>query len=129
MKHTLVLAGCAVAAVLGGAPNASGAVIKTVSHFGTPGSSTGSITVGSNPATNNDDELGQSPNVIPGSVFFNSAGYLETEFVLEQSGGTTEYLFKQNFVNSRFNNQWVGFRFELGFGTGSNFVLSQNGDP
>jgi hypothetical protein len=50
---------------------------------------------------------------------------METEFVLENSGGTTEYRFTQTFVNTR-RAAWTGFRFELGSGTGAEFV--QGGD-
>ncbi|HYO80769.1 MAG TPA: hypothetical protein VES20_05155 [Bryobacteraceae bacterium] len=50
---------------------------------------------------------------------------METEFVLANSGGTTEYRFTQAFVNTR-SAAWSGFRFELGFATGAAFV--QAGD-
>jgi hypothetical protein len=111
--------------VLNGAfSRAAAATIDSVSTFSTPGFSTGSVgPVGSTPAPNNEDEVSASPNVIPFSVFFNSPGTLETEFVLTNSGGTTEYRFTQSFLNNT-DNVWMGFRFELGFGTGSNFVLS-----
>jgi hypothetical protein len=107
---------------------AAAATINSISTFSTPGFSTGSAgPVGVTPAPNNDDVLGNSPNVIPFSVFFNSPGILETEFVLGESGGTTEYRFTQTFFNNT-DVVWGGFRFELGFGTGANFVLSQLAD-
>jgi len=53
---------------------------------------------------------------------------METEFVLANSGGTTEYRFTQTLINNTPNATWTGFRFELGFGTGANFVLSQLAD-
>jgi len=83
--------------------------------------------VGTTPAPNNDDAPGASPNAISYSIFFNSPGALETEFVLSDSGGTTEYLFNQLFINNS-NWTWTGFRFELGYGTGANFVRSQPAD-
>ncbi len=90
-----------------------------------PGFSTGSIgPVGSTPAVNNDDALGPSPNVIPYSLFLNSPGGLEVEFILANSGGTTEYRFTQSFLNNT-DAVWTGFRFELGYGLGANFVSSQ----
>jgi hypothetical protein len=107
---------------------AGAATIGSVSTFSTPGFSTGSMgPVGSTPAPNNDDDTGSSPNVIPYNVFFNSPGILETEFVLANSGGTTEYRFTQSFLNNT-PTVWTGFRFELGFGTGTSFVLSQLAD-
>jgi hypothetical protein len=112
----------AVAALLVAATNSPAATISSVSTFSLPGFSTGSVgPVGSTPAVNNDDDPGASPNVIPFSVFFNSPGAMETEFVLENSGGTTEYRFTQTFVNTR-SAAWTGFRFELGSGTGAGFV-------
>ena len=115
-----------VAALLVTVPGSPAATITSVSLFSLPGFSTGSAgPVGSTPAVNNDDDPGASPNVIPFSVFFNSPGAMETEFVLSDSGGTTEYRFTDTFVNTR-NALWNGFRFELGSGTGANFV--QAGD-
>lgn len=111
-----------------GVTNAGAATINSVGAFLTPGVSTGTFgPVGNTPAPNNDDVLGASPNVIPTTVFFNSPGILETEFVLANSGGTTEYRFTQTFFNNS-GASWTGFRFELGFETGSSFVLSQLAD-
>jgi hypothetical protein len=102
----------------------SAAVITAISTFSLPDFSTGSVgPVGNTPAINNDDDPGTSPNQISYSVFLNSPGALETEFELQNSGGTTEYFFPQVFFNTR-NTQWIGFRFELGFGTGDQFVLA-----
>lgn len=107
---------------------AGAATIGSVSEFSTPGFSTGSMgPVGNTPAPNNDDVTGASPNLIPYNIFFNSPGILETEFVLTNSGGTTEYRFTQSFLNNT-PAVWTGFIFELGFGTGANFVLSQLAD-
>jgi hypothetical protein len=107
---------------------AAAATIGSVGTFSTPEFSTGSVgPVGNTPAPNNDDVTGASPNVIPYNVFFNSPGILETEFVLANSGGTTEYRFTQSFLNNT-PAVWTGFRFEVGFGTGANFVLSQFAD-
>ncbi len=102
----------------------------TVNGFGSvslPGFSTGTLgPVGATPAPNNDDDPGLSPNVIPYSVFLNSPGSVEVEFLLADSGGTTEYRFTQGFVNTR-SAPWTGFRFELGFGTGADFVKATSG--
>lgn len=126
MQHKLFWVSWALAAAV--IPCANAGTISSVSAFVTPGASTGSAgPIGNTPAPNNDDAVGDSPNVIPYSIFFNSPGFLETEFVLAQSGGTTEYRFTQNFINNS-SATWTGFRFELGFGTGANFVLSQLAD-
>jgi len=115
-----------VAALLVAVTDSPAATIKSVSLFSLPGFSTGSAgPFGSTPVVNNDDDPGASPNVIPFSVFFNSPGAMETELILENSGGTTEYRLTDTFVNTR-NAPWTGFRFELGFGTGASFV--QAGD-
>jgi hypothetical protein len=76
--------------------------------------------VGNTPAPNNDNHQGASPNGIPNSFFFNTPGMLETEFALTNSGATTEYRLTQSFFNNT-DTTWAGFRFELGFGTGTNF--------
>lgn len=109
------------------ATNARAATINSLSTI-LPGASTGSVgPYGVTPAVNNDDEIGESQNVIPYSIFLNSPDILETEFVLGNSAGTTEYRFTQTFFNNT-GTDWSGFRFELGYGTGSDFVLSQLAD-
>jgi hypothetical protein len=93
-----------------------------------PGASTGSVgPIGLTPAPNNDNETGPSPNVIPYSIFYNTFGTLEVEFEVTDSGGVTEYRITQNVVNNS-RVIWRDFHFELGFGTGANFVRSGAGD-
>src|SRR5687768_8582524 len=107
---------------------AEAATIASVATFSTPGFSTGSVgPVGSTPSPNNDNEMIPSPNVIPYSVFFNTLGTLETEFVVENSGASTEYRFTQTFINNT-GVLWTGFLFELGFGTGATFTRSTISD-
>jgi hypothetical protein len=101
-------------------------VITAVTSFSLPGSSTGSITAGSTPSPNNDNAA-PSPNVVPFSITFNSLGFAEYEFAVANSAGTTEYLFTGSLVNNT-GQAWAGYHFELGFGTGANFVLSGLGD-
>jgi hypothetical protein len=114
--HVTVLIGWTV---LAGAANADAAIITAFGDINSPGSSTIGP-VGLTPAPNNDNSTA-SPNVIPAQVFFNNLGPLEIEFVVENSGGTTEYAFSQNFINVN-TVPWLGFNFELGFGTGDDFV-------
>lgn len=48
-------------------------------------------------------------------------GTLDVEFVVEHSGGTTEYLFTQTICDDT-GFAWTGFHYVLGFGPGANFV-------
>jgi hypothetical protein len=103
---------------------AEAAVITAVGSFELPGSSTGTVgPVGATPAPNNDNVTDPSPNTVPYSVFLNTLGTVETEFLLQSSGGTTEYRITQQLVNNT-GLAWEGFVFELGFGTGGAFVRS-----
>jgi len=102
--------------------------ISTVTTVSLPGFSTGNIgNLGANPAPNNDNATGASPNTIPYSVFHNTLGTMEVEFVVNDSGGTTEYRFTQTFINNT-GQVWTGFEFELGYGLGDAFAPSGAGD-
>ena len=46
--------------------------------------------MGATPSPNNDNATGASANVVPYSIFFNSLGTLDVEFVATNSGGTTK---------------------------------------
>lgn len=93
-----------------------------------PGASTGTLgPVGATPSPNNDNSAGASPNAVPYSLFLNSPGGFESVFTVSNSGGTTEYVFTQTLVNNS-GVAWTGFRFELGFGTGSAFAASSVAD-
>jgi PEP-CTERM motif len=107
----------------GVAADAFAAVITSVSEFSLPGFSTGSLgPIGLTPDPNNDNAAA-SANTIPSSIFLNTFGTIEMEFVLEPSGGTTEYRFTQSLVNNT-GLAWTDYHFELGFGTGASFVRS-----
>jgi hypothetical protein len=110
--------------LLGFAIEASGGVITSAPVFSLPGSSTGSLgSFGATPAPNNDNAAAASPNVINYQIFFNSPGFAEVVYNVEDSGGTTEYFINQApFLVNNSGLTWTGFRFELGFGTGSDFV-------
>ena len=100
--------------------------ITNIGTFSLPGFSTGNLgPVGNTPAPNNDNAVGASPNTIPYSIFYNAqgVGITDAEFVVANSGGTTEYRFTQSLVNNT-GQVWLGFHYELGFGTGANFVRS-----
>jgi hypothetical protein len=127
MRATLRAAALGAAVILVGSGSASAGVITPTVQFILPGSSTGSIgPIGANPAPNNDNATAQSPNAIPYSVFFNSPGFIEVEFPVANSGGVTEYFINQSFFNNS-GLTWTGFVFELGYGTGDNFVRAGDG--
>jgi PEP-CTERM motif len=110
--------------LLSGAAQAGAATITMVSVFSLPGFSTGSVgPVGLTPDPNNDNVTTANANTIPSSVFLNTFGTSEIEFVLAPSGGTTEYSFTQALVNNT-GQTWIDYHFQLGFGTGANFVPS-----
>lgn len=103
---------------------AQAAVITTIGSLSLPGASTGSVgPVGSTPSPNNDNAVGASPNTVPYSIFLNSPGAMEVEFIATNSGGTTEYRFTQNLINNT-GQTWTGLRVELGFGLGADFIAS-----
>jgi hypothetical protein len=103
-------------------------VITSVNQFTLPVNSTGNLgSIGANPAPNNDNTSAPSLNTIPYTIFFNSFGLMEVEFNVSPSGGTTEYYIPQTLINNS-KQSWTGFRFELGYGTGANFVLSGAAD-
>jgi hypothetical protein len=112
----------------GAAAPAGAAIITNVSEFSLPGFSTGSVgPVGLTTAPNNDNSAAASPNEIPSSIFMNTFGVADIEFVLDSSGGTTEYRFTQVLVNNT-GQSWNDYHFELGFGTGADFVRSSLAD-
>ncbi len=103
-------------------------IITSLGITSFPPASTGIIgPVGNTPEPNNDNATTASPNTIPYNIFFNSLGNLDVEFVVTNSGGITEYRLPQVLINNT-GQVWTGFRFELGFGTGENFVRSTISD-
>jgi hypothetical protein len=92
-----------------------------------PGASTGTLGPVINTSPNNDNSAGNSPNVVTYSIFQNTFGTIEVEFLATNSGGTTEYRFVQALFNTA-GPTWQGYSLELGFGTGANFLRSGAGD-
>ena len=118
--ETLRVSIVAVALLSVGSGSAHGA---TITGFGTvlaPGAGTAGP-AGLNPAPNNDNTAAPSPNAMSASYFFNSLQPVDIEFVVANSGGTTEYFFTDIFTNVD-TLPWLGYRAELGFGTGASFV-------
>ena len=89
MSVRLVRSGWLLAGLLiSGAPGYAG-VITGVGATAFPPASTGSIgPVGVTPAPNNDEADATNPNTIPyPSLFFNSLGVLDVEYLVADSGG------------------------------------------
>jgi hypothetical protein len=124
--NKLVLAVAVIACTLHSTAHAG--TITSVTAFSLPGFSTGSIgPVGVTPAPNNDNTAVASANLVPAMVFFNTLGTAEFEFAVSDSGGTTEYRFTHPLINNT-GVPWLGFTYELGFGTGAAFTPSTLGD-
>ena len=72
----------------------------------------------------NDDNANPSDNeiIIPDDrKTFNSLAPIDLVFDVELSGGTTEYFFEETVTNNT-GFAWWDFHFELGFGTGDDFM-------
>ena len=78
-------------------------------------------------APNNDEAGASNPNLVTYAPFYNQPGIRDLEFILTNSLGTTEYRFVNNLANIS-GETWNNLRFELGFGTGANFVRSGAAD-
>jgi len=79
-------------------------------------------------APNNDDVAGPSPNeiFITQKNYF-AVGPVDLTFDVTNSGGVTEYQFKEGVFNNTGLN-WSSYHIELGFGQGTGFVKSLAGD-
>ncbi|BCS34962.1 hypothetical protein TBR22_A41880 [Luteitalea sp. TBR-22] len=121
---------CIVGLFCGAGRNAEAAVITGIGQFILPGASTGSLSFSPAVAPNNDNATAASPNTISTGLgpFLNAGGFgiLDYEFVVAESGGTTEYAFTTNVINNT-GVAWNDFHFELGFGTGDSFVAVASG--
>lgn len=94
-------------------------VVGDVTMFGSSTATTG---------INSDDFTG---GLIPGNFFYqgdiNSVSPLDIVIGASESGGTSEYNFSSTLKNQT-EFDWTGYKFELGFGVGNNFVKSTNFD-
>lgn len=127
-RPLLTLLVTAIVVTVFAANEARGGTITGLGASSLPGFSTGTIgPVGNTPSPNNDNSAVASPNVIPYSIFYNTFGTAEVEFVVVNSGGTSEYRITQTLLNTS-GQVWAGLHFELGFGTGAGFVVSTASD-
>lgn len=128
-SHIQRLRSFAAACVLIGVSvvDARAAILSSVNQV-VPPNTTGSISGLAVALAQNNDEAGASnPNLVTYAPFYNRPGIGDLEFILTNSLGTTEYRFVNNLANIS-GVTWNNFRFELGFGTGANFVRSGAGD-
>ncbi|MCL4814500.1 MAG: PEP-CTERM sorting domain-containing protein [Vicinamibacteraceae bacterium] len=141
---TVLRVGCVLLSMTGaGVAGAEAGTISGVNAFLLPGFSTGSLVVSLPVAPNNDNAAAASPNTIANGgfgIFLNAGGFgiADFEFNVDNSGGVTEYFYSGNFLNNT-GIVWTDFHFQLGFGTGADFVLAPvgigldfdtpNGDP
>ncbi len=101
--------------------------ITLISWFSGVGSVAGEF-IGPLAAPNNDDVAGQSPNfLLVTQKAYNAIGPVDLEFTVVPSGGTTEYFMEEG-VDNGTGIDWSGYRLELGFGVGADFVPSTSGD-
>ena len=122
--------GTLVAVMFGACAMAEAATITSLSVV-LPGFSTGTVgPVGgsANVAPNNDNTSLPSPNVIPSTIFLNTGGFgaMDFDFLLADSGGTTEYFHTPQVTNNS-GVTWTDFHFQLGFGSGASFVPAAAG--
>lgn len=126
--HAALKTLAATCLLVGGSLADANAAVITSASVSLPGFSTGTIgPFGVTPAPNNDNASTPSPNAFNYNVFFNSTGVTDVEFTLADSGGTTEYRVTQTLINNT-GAAWTDYSFELGFGTGANFVRSSLSD-
>lgn len=77
---------------------------------------------------NNDDVVGPTNNLIHvHQKAYDRIGVIDMEFAVANSGGVTEYLFREGVDNST-GIPWTDYHLQLGFGTGADFVPSPAGD-
>ena len=90
--------------------------------------SVASTTINPPVTPNNDDVVGLSPNeVFVTQKNYVAVGPVDLTFSVINSGGTTEYAFKEGVYNGTPVN-WVGYHLELGSGYDASFVKSLPGD-
>jgi hypothetical protein len=126
LRQSFCIGVLAASVFCAGVRRADAATITSIEQFLLPGFSTGSLTFSLAVAPNNDNTAPPSPNTIGSGglgVFLNAGGFgiLDYEFNLADSGGTTEYFFTTSIINNT-GVAWNDFHFQLGFGTGANFV-------
>jgi hypothetical protein len=94
-----------------------------------PGLGLVSVPIIFTPFPNNDNVSGGEPtdnNIDVNLKRFDFNDYIDIEFTVSPSGGVTEYRVHE-FVDNNTGLPWIGYRMQLGFGTGAAFVLAPPG--
>jgi len=101
--------------------------ITSISWFSGVASVAGEI-IGPLLDPNNDNTVGPSLNeLLVTQKDYTAIGPVDLVFTVEPTGGTTEYVINEGVSNST-GLDWSGYRIELGFGVGTDFVLSTASD-
>jgi hypothetical protein len=119
----------AVATLVGGSLAVSGARAGMVTDVRTitgPGLGAVSFSL-STSQVNDDDVVDPSPNIINLFKRYDRTDIIDVEFVVRNTGGTTEYFHPEIVLNNT-RDFWHDYHFELGFGTGANFIPSTEFD-
>jgi len=120
----------AVTLALLAAPQAQAAVVVTgISNPTASGPGLGTMSYNNSyNNTPNNDNVAVSDNLLHAwQKDFWSVDYIDVEFLVTDSGGTTEYVFREG-VNNGTGVDWTDYHLVLGYGTGGSFVASGPGD-
>jgi hypothetical protein len=79
-------------------------------------------------ASNSDPTIPVADNFVQIFKTFGNIAYVDTVFQVADTGGTTEFQLDEYWTANHTGICWKGFYWELGFGTGSNFVQSDSTD-
>lgn len=108
--------------------SASGGTITTFNSASGPGLQSLSFNTFIVGTANNDNVVGASDNqIMINQKAFGTSEYIDMDFTVVASGGTTEYLLIEGLANNT-SDTWTSYRIELGFGLGASYVPSLPGD-
>lgn len=129
-RRALVACASVALGALISSPVLAGTIVSNVVSVSGPGLGFASVPAIVTGTPDNDNQVGGGPTdnniVIPLKRFDNSA-YIDIEFEVAPSNGTTEYKVIE-FVDNDTSSPWIRYEMQLGFGTGANFVPSSAGD-
>ncbi len=116
-------------ALLVAATPSSAAIVTAFGGASGPGLASMSFNNLGTPSPGNDDFAGTSPNWIAvNQKAYDTVGYIDMVFIVLDDGSlTTEYILTEGVSNDT-GIDWTDYHLELGFGTGTSFVISPPGD-
>jgi hypothetical protein len=122
---------CLAFVALSGQPAFAGVIFALGVLSGPPGSViAAAFPLAASP--NNDNAVTASPNFVAAGKTFAGLGFVDMQFAVDSSGGTTEYFVNEGVILGGVQNQtgvaWTGYNVELGFGVGDEFVPSSPAD-